>query len=201
MTWSIDFSNGRALTVSQATSTSDGGSARLNGRLDVNGSTAGNHHLKLPPRRDVAASEVSAVPRSESADFLLSPGMDYTMEDAKTNDRPPKRSPAVAGFDPTELRAIEEAKRRKFNDTLYKDPGPASQYDQSHGRESTEGSLLNFDQPTIILSNGFANGPSRRVREGSDSSLSAMSSTPPLEESFAEIQALRSTKRAKTKQS
>lgn len=121
------------------------------------------------------------------------------MEDAQTADRPLKRSPAVAGLDADGLQRIEDSKRRKFMDTLYQDPGPTVQYDQSHIRQSTESRAPQIATPTITITNGHVHGRSRRA--ASESSLSDMSSTPPLEDSFAEMQALKGMRKAKTKQS
>ncbi|KAF2152490.1 hypothetical protein K461DRAFT_278720 [Myriangium duriaei CBS 260.36] len=127
--------------------------------------------------------------------------------DTSGTDRLPKRSPVDAGFDQGQLQAIEETKRRKLDETLYQDPGPASGYRQSHIRESTENAHgvrareHHNHRPTIRLSNGTANNRARRGRDQTDSPLSDMSSTPPMEDAMAGTQATRIIKKAKTKQS
>ncbi|GAM85688.1 hypothetical protein ANO11243_036960 [Dothideomycetidae sp. 11243] len=135
---------------------------------------------------------------------------DYTPGGARNIGHSVKRSPVDAGFDQEQLEAIEETKRRKLHETLYKDPGPSEQYRQSHlreSRESIEGPRHSRKEkhtngrPTIRLNNGMLEGRARRGREPSDSPLSDMSSTPPLQDAMVDLQASRSTKKAKTKQS
>ncbi|KAF4547448.1 PHD-finger domain-containing protein 3 [Elsinoe fawcettii] len=123
--------------------------------------------------------------------------------------RAPKRSPLEAGFDQTTIDVIEHTKRRKLNETLYKDP-PKKDVEESHIRDSTEAtrSLRHRDnavnyRPTLKLTNGTPNTRQKRGgRDPSDSPLSDMSmSPPPVINPPTDVAANRNKKKAKTKQS
>lgn len=118
-----------------------------------------------------------------------------------------KRSPMEAGFDETAVDMIESTKRRKLNETLYKDP-PRKDITESHIRESTDASrslrtreTVNY-RPKLKLTNGTPNTRQKRGREPSDSPLSDMSmSPPPVHNPPTDASTSRAKKKAKTKQS
>lgn len=183
---------------------------RMNGSASHDISRSSESSEQFPAFGTRGSSDGIAQSGQESGIIDTDSKEDQPMTDISANERRLKRSSANAELDGPQLAAIEATKRRKLQETLHKDPGPAAQYAESRVREtiettrSTRSGNGNGHGPTLRLGNGSANTRPRRGRDATDSPLSDMSTPPPpplAHESMAETLATRTKTKAKIKQS